>query len=99
MLKGVERLTLTIFLMEILDDAGYVRQLNMEGLVSEEREGEAYPFFRFVIAPSRSFSRWSRTLVELTQIRTREEARRERRKWRPDIEERAEGVNVGSFGS
>ena len=40
-----------------------------------EREN-AYPFLRFVIAPSRSFSLWSRTLVELAQIRTREQARK-----------------------
>ena len=31
-----------------------------------EKERETYPFLRFVIAPSRSFSRWSRTLVELS---------------------------------
>lgn len=31
-----------------------------------EEKREMYPFLRFVIAPSRSFRRWSRTLVELT---------------------------------
>jgi len=63
MLKGVERLTLTIF-----------------------------PFFKLVIAPSLSFSRWSRTLVELNQIRTEESAKEGQCGRKPDAGEGGKGV-------
>ena len=64
--------------------------------VHRERDGETHPFFKLVIAPSRSFSRWSRTLVELAKIRTREADGKSHAK--ADRTRRGD-VNVGSFGS